>query len=92
MNDLHASQQRGHPSRKDAPSPPKGVHASHKLMHPQQERLRASPRPMPSPPGQPASIAQVGILHPDRDIALAVQHAPDIDMARALDVEHQMRV
>lgn len=34
----------------------------------------------------------LGRLHPRRDVALAVEHAPDIDVVRALDVKHQMRV
>lgn len=34
----------------------------------------------------------VRLLHPRRDIPLSVQHAPDIDMVRTLDVEHQVRV
>ena len=31
-------------------------------------------------------------LHPRRDIALAVQHAPDVDVIGMLDVEHQVGV
>ena len=58
----------------------------------QPEHLRATPRPASPSPGQPASIAHVGVLHPGRDVALVVQHTPDVDMTRALDVEHQIRV
>jgi hypothetical protein len=34
----------------------------------------------------------VRLLHPRRDIPLAVKHTPDIDVVRALDVEHEVRV
>ena len=32
------------------------------------------------------------VLHPRRDVALALQHAPDIDMVRALDVADEVGV
>ena len=31
-------------------------------------------------------------MRPRRDVALAVQHAPDIDVLRALDVEHKVGI
>jgi hypothetical protein len=32
------------------------------------------------------------VLHPRRDVALAVQHTPDIDAVRALDIEDELGV
>jgi hypothetical protein len=32
------------------------------------------------------------LLHPRRDVALAVQHAPDLDVLRALDVEDKVGI
>jgi hypothetical protein len=34
----------------------------------------------------------VRVLHPGGNVALAVQYAPDIDVVRALDVEHEIGV
>lgn len=34
----------------------------------------------------------VRLLHPRRDVALALQHTPDIDVVRALDVEDEVGV
>lgn len=34
----------------------------------------------------------VGLLHPRRDVTLAVQHAPDVDVIGALNVEHDVWV
>lgn len=34
----------------------------------------------------------VRVLHPGGNVALAVQYAPDIDVVRALDVEHEVGV
>ena len=33
-----------------------------------------------------------GLLHPRRDVALAVQHAPDINLLWALDVKNEMGI
>ena len=33
-----------------------------------------------------------GLQHPRRNIPLALQYAPDIDVVRMLDVEHEVRV
>lgn len=35
---------------------------------------------------------RVGLLHPRWDVPLAVQHAPDVDVIGALDVEHEVWV
>src|SRR5574343_977124 len=34
----------------------------------------------------------VGLLHPRRDVTLAVKYAPDVDVNGALDVEHEVWV
>ncbi len=34
--------------------------------------------------------ARVGLVHPRRDVALAMQYAPDVDVIGAFDVEHQV--
>src|SRR5574337_1498075 len=34
----------------------------------------------------------VGLLHPGRDVPLVMQHAPNVDVIGALDVEHEVRV
>ena len=46
---------------------------------------------MPDSFAQPPRVsARVGLLHPRRDVALAMQHAPDVDAIGALDVEDQV--
>ncbi len=32
-----------------------------------------------------------GLLHPRGDVARAMQHAPNVDMVRGFDVEHDVR-
>ena len=32
-----------------------------------------------------------GLLHPRGDVARAIQHAPNVDMVRGFDVEHDVR-
>ena len=34
----------------------------------------------------------LGLAHPRRDIAFAVEHAPDIDVLVALHIEDQIRI
>lgn len=34
----------------------------------------------------------VGLVHPRRDIALTIQHAPDVDVVGPFDVENQMGI
>jgi threonine dehydrogenase-like Zn-dependent dehydrogenase len=40
----------------------------------------------------PALSVNLGLAHPHRDVALTVQHAPDINVILALDVEDEVRV
>src|SRR5690606_25068674 len=42
--------------------------------------------------GTEADSDDLGLQHPRRDIALAVQHPPDINVLRTLDVEHELRI
>ena len=42
--------------------------------------------------GEDHASARVGFVHPRRDVALAMQHAPDVDVIATLDVEDEMRI
>ena len=52
-------------------------------------RLFAPPKTM-APTRRPSHA--VGFLHPRRNVPLAVQYAPDLNVVRVLDIEHEMRV
>lgn len=45
---------------------------------------------MVDPEGQASRVA--GFLHPGRNVALPVQHTPDVDVVGALDVEDQIGI
>jgi len=38
------------------------------------------------------NLDEVGIVHPGRKAALAMQHSPDVNVVWALEVERQMRI
>jgi hypothetical protein len=33
-----------------------------------------------------------GFLHPGRNLSVTVQYSPDVDVVRALNVKHQIRI
>jgi hypothetical protein len=53
-------------------------------------RMGTSPGRTPFAWGEGSEVFRV--LHPRRDVALALQHAPDIDVVWALDVEDEVGV